>query len=94
MSGYREELRGEWLGYPVGLGYTLQDGKFTLYMIQQEEQAVIKIVNEKETKLFKYIPIPQIDEETAKWLMDETKSKLKVFNGIEQYEQYEQEKYK
>lgn len=26
MSGYREELRGEWLGYPVGLGYTLQDG--------------------------------------------------------------------
>ena len=36
FGGYREDMRGEWLGKPVGLGYTDKDGKFVLYMIQQE----------------------------------------------------------
>ena len=88
MSGYREELRGEWLGYPVGLGYTIIKNKFTLYMIQQSEQNIIEITDENQTKLFHFIPMAQIDKEPADWLMNESKSKLKPFHGIEEYEEY------
>lgn len=93
MSGYREDLRGEWLGYPVGLGYTKVKDKFTLYMIEQEDQIVIEITNEEQTRVFKHIPMAQIDEETAEWLMDEAKSKLKPFHGIEEYEEYRKKEF-
>lgn len=42
MGGYREDLRGEWLGHPIGLGYTIINNKFTLYMIEQNKQKIIK----------------------------------------------------
>lgn len=94
FGGYREDMRGEWLGKPVGLGYTDKDGKFVLYMIQQEEQVIIRIDNQEQTKLFQYIPMATLNDEMVEWLMNESKSRLKTFYGIEEYEVYRNNEFK
>lgn len=94
FSGYREDLRGKWLGYPVGLGYTLKNNKFTVYMIKQSEQDIIEITNEEQTKAFRYIPMATLSQESVKWLMDSNKSKLNVFHGLEEYENHLKEDFK
>ncbi len=94
FSGYREDLRGEWLGSPVGLGYTLKNNKFTVYMIRQSEQDIIEIVDEEQTKAFRYIPMATLSQESVEWLMDSNKSKLNVFRGLEEYENHVKEEHR
>lgn len=91
--GFREDLRGHWLGNPIGLGYEEDDNgeSFIVYMILQEEQVIIKIENQEQTKPFRIIPIARLFDGDAEWLMDESKSKLKAFYGVEEYIKYSDE---
>lgn len=94
FCGYREDTRGEWLGKPVGLGYEKIEDKLIVYMIQQNEQVIIKIENQEQTKPFIAFPMVLLDRDTIEWLMDESKSGLKPFYGIEEYKEYIDEEFK
>lgn len=55
---------------------------------------IIRIDNQEQTKLFQYIPMATLNDEMVEWLMNESKSRLKTFYGIEEYEVYRNNEFK
>ncbi len=101
MKEFSEKLRGTWLGQPIGLGYVekIENEKeplykrIIIYMIIQDEQAVIEIKEPQQIRVLMLMPMAQIDESMADWLMNEELSKLKTFYTIEDYEIWFNKKY-
>ena len=62
-------------------------------MIIQDEQAVIEIKEPQQIRVLMLMPMAQIDESMADWLMNEELSKLKTFYTIEDYEIWFNKKY-
>lgn len=93
-SRFSESNRGYWFTQRSDrfiYSYNSDNTVTEYYRIDEQEQTILKIDNKECVRLLDNTYALRIDREELEWLLDESKSKLKYFDNIEELEKYYEE---
>lgn len=88
---FPEERRYKWFNPNGNCSFLYFDnnGNIEFYHINESEQNIFKVDNKECVRLLKNTSAIPIDKNELAWLTNESKSKLKYFNSLDEYEKYE-----
>lgn len=86
FEGFRLDHRGNWFGGDTRMLYVSENQGFDFYIINEQEEHIIRVKDEKQIELMHCLVGVELDREQMDWLIK--KAGFKYYDSVDEYRAY------